>query len=29
VLGISGLTGVAFNLFVKPKIAKFLAGKPS
>jgi hypothetical protein len=28
-LGISGVTGVAFNLFVKPKIAKFLAGKPS
>jgi len=28
-LGISGLTGVAFNLFVKPKIEKFLAGKPS
>jgi predicted acylesterase/phospholipase RssA len=28
-LGISGLTAVAFNLFVKPKIEKMLAGGPS
>ena len=28
-LGISGLTALAFNLFVKPKIEKMLAGGPS